>query len=917
MGLTLITGRANSGKTGLLYDRVRECARRGEGPVVLFPTTPDAERARAEFAEAGEHGIRVAVLDRWLAELWMLSGDGRIPVGEATRDSLIARAIAAHAPASVSGSARYRGFADSLCLLARRLPRPRECRAAAPQDREILEILGAYSDELARRDMIEPAEIALLLAEAPPAGLPPVFVNRFSDLAEPQERVVRAFSRSTAVSIALTWEAGHPATAVLDPLVERLAQAGEHVTVPTPDPAGELETLEATLFRGAGRVEPRGAVGFVEAGGRTSEAREALRIVADELSRGQEPSRVVITFKAAEERLREIVEAAGEAGVPIHVDLLVSLPATPLGAALLALLDVAAGRDATRERLGTYLVSDFSGVSARQAADLDLRARRARARGSALLAEVAALGGQAAETVRAARRCTADGARTATAADWKQLAGLLLRNAESRRGSDALLETRDAATHRSVLDVVAAAYGAEERPGSERIRLALGRARVPMTTGDRREGVHFTEAHRVRGTRYDMVVLGGLNAGELSAAPDPSWVNAFIDRVGGGELSAAGLAERQLFYALVTRARRRLVLMRSAEDEGGRPERPSVFWEEAADLYRDLGADGGDCLPRPAPDAAGPRQAHAEPVRSVVRGVTLGGEAGAAMAATEEFSVTELETYLHCPYRWFFHRALRPAEIDVEFGVREVGSLAHEALASFYADRLTEPGGGRVTSANLGEAREAAEAICADLVERRARPQGMEEEAAAARVRQWVLGIVEDDATFLPGFEPVEVELRFGAATERPFALGGVALRGSIDRVDRGPAGVVVTDYKSSGTVKGHGSYAKAGLIQVPVYAAAAAALLGGEPVGGVYRSLKTRRARGFWVPGVVDLCGSGTGTDGVDEDGVRRVLAEAAEAVASAAEGIRAGRIPARPLSPEVCRSCGAADTCPQGGAE
>ena len=122
--------------------------------------------------------------------------------------------------------------------------------------------------------------------------------------------------------------------------------------------------------------------------------------------------------------------------------------------------------------------------------------------------------------------------------------------------------------------------------------------------------------------------------------------------------------------------------------------------------------------------------------------------------------------------------------------------------------------------------------------------------------------VVADDASFLPSFEPAGHEVPFGAAHGVPFELGGVRMAGRIDRVERGPAGVVAIDYKSSGAVKGVGSFDAHGLIQPTVYAAAASRVYGAPVAGGVYRSMRTLSVRGFWLRGAIDLGDRGAASD-------------------------------------------------------
>ena len=931
MGLTVVTGRGNAGKTGRLYRSVREEAEKGSSPVVLLPSSPDVQRARREFAAEGVRGVRVAVLDRWIVEIWGLWGDGRALVVTGQREALMAEAIVEHELHALADSARHSGFVDSLASLARRIADPAMLETGTPHDSEIRSILVAYRDLCLERGLAEQVEAVGHLATSPPEELPPLYVNRFTDLSPGQERFLVSASQATPVWVALPWEAGHAATEALEALVGRLAAVGTHVHEPAPEIADELGALERALFTTDGRLEAAGMVLMGEVPDEVREVTAAIDAVRRSIDKGTEPSRIALTFRAAGRRAESVAAAAHEAGVPLYADVRVPLARSSLGRALFALLDVTSGRDVSRQRWSAYVQSIYSGITPGRAAGLDLRWRRDRAGGEDLAGGVEALGGGALRAVAAAKAvCT--GGSGPTLAKWKELVDSLAANAWAVRDRDHPQGAEDAAAHAGVLGTLTALSAVCDELREPDVRKALERADITVSSGDESSCVHFTEARRVRATRYDLVVLGGLNSEEFSSERDPSWESAFLERVGQGTEDAERLHERLLFYSLVTRARTGLVLLRSTGEGEGRAKRPSVFWEEVADLYRERGQAAGPLPPqmtfitneraKPVGTAIartpGRRAARAtcgSPYRPV-RGGSLGGLALERLSATEEFSVTEIEMYLSCPYRWFFHRALRPKEIDRELGVREWGSAAHEILGRFYEVLPERTGQRRVLPETRAAAHELLEEVAEGILSKwRGAAIGLTEECGLAQVRTRVHQVIEDDADYLDGFEPCAGELRFGRAQDKPFEFGGARLSGSIDRVDCSGNSLVVTDYKWGLSITGHGGFAKEGLVQLPVYAAAAGGLLEGQAVGAVYRTLAARRAvRGFWRDDAVELCGWGTRTDPVDAKGFEQVIEDAAERVAGAVEGIRRGSIEAR-SSEGACRYCGAAPVCAAGG--
>ena len=71
MPLTLVVGRPNSGKTGLLYDVVRGAVDEGRTPALVLPSRPDVRPVEREFAEHGPKlGVTIATLDDYIAGVW-------------------------------------------------------------------------------------------------------------------------------------------------------------------------------------------------------------------------------------------------------------------------------------------------------------------------------------------------------------------------------------------------------------------------------------------------------------------------------------------------------------------------------------------------------------------------------------------------------------------------------------------------------------------------------------------------------------------------------------------------------------------------------------------------------------------------------------------------------------------------------
>jgi len=177
-------------------------------------------------------------------------------------------------------------------------------------------------------------------------------------------------------------------------------------------------------------------------------------------------------------------------------------------------------------------------------------------------------------------------------------------------------------------------------------------------------------------------------------------------------------------------------------------------------------------------------------------------------------SVSSLEEFAQCPFRFFVHSGLRAEERKVfELDARERGSFQHEVLKLFHEQLSAE--GRRWRDLTPVEARERVGKIADGLAPGyrdgllRADDQGR---FTACVLAESLQNFVETLVTWMRGqyeFDPAMAELEFGfgaaGAPAWEMDLGGghqLALRGRIDRIDlyretADRAWCVVMDYKS------------------------------------------------------------------------------------------------------------------------
>lgn len=953
MALRLVTGGANAGKTGVLHAHLLQAAASGLPAVLLVPSKPEADRAARELARARATGIAVSAFDSYLDGLWGLLGDGRQIVGEAQRTVLLGRAVSETRTDSLGASATRPGFASVVDLLVRRagesgaLAGDRASRIRrAGVARDLAAIVDSYGLHLRKRGLIERTEAHRAISDLIASGDLPgtIAINRFSSFTEPQERFIHAaLGSGVDVAVALTYEPGHPATRAAEALVQRLEAvssseteqvSGEHT------PSAEIAHLERNLFRTTPtpKLGSTGDVVISVAEGVTGEAQRITREIQELEESGIPADEIAVVFRNPRTHERALRRAFGEAGIPAYFDVQRPVSQTGLGRALALLLSFSV-HGMQRKHLVGFLRSGYSWASPDSADELDrlLRAGRVES-GPGVLDMARRLEDRAGRLLELGRRLSSKEITPERVDGWKQLLDTML--ASAYPGACALDDAGllDTAARRAIAEMIKEL--SIEPSGARASEIADLLDDLSVTSGGSPDGVvQVMSAERARSRRFAAVILGGLTAGEFPLSPAEDSLNS------GGvaeELALAGIdvaprtdldAERLLFYQVVTGARRRLVVSYIVCDDDGRPVRESQFIHELRDVYRDpvTGDEYGqqpqerrltlaDLTEGPDAPSTERRQLRAmaeqgAQLPAVARALRrragrrpcLSQEVLGALASRDVFSVSEIEGYLACPYKWFYQNHLRPESLDEPIDVRTRGSLAHAILSRFYAEWLVDSRE-RVTSDTLADALRLHEQVADAVLAEAAVPVGLEEEQQHHAARRGSRRIIVRDATFLPGFAPIAHEYAFGADDDPPEDMGEFRLRGRIDRIDVSATGLVVSDYKTSSVHK-RADFEKEGVVQIPLYAEVVRRRLNRDVAAGFYRSMGNQKDRGFFLE-TLDATGL-TRTDKCTADEIEEIIKSAIARANAAVDGIRHGRIPAEPLTPSTCDYCAARSLC------
>ena len=301
-----------------------------------------------------------------------------------------------------------------------------------------------------------------------------------------------------------------------------------------------------------------------------------------------------------------------------------------------------------------------------------------------------------------------------------------------------------------------------------------------------------------------------------------------------------------------------------------------------------------DALPPEVRTWAAHRTGRPDPRRPEFHGTTSG-------VALRPRSVSALDTYAQCPFRFFARYVLRlPEERPEQDGLTplERGRFQHEFFQAFF-DEWKRQGGGAITADRL----DAARAIAFEVAERRlaALPS---DEAALERVRLLgspvAAGII-DVVLRMEAERPVAVvERRLEHAIDGVYRFRGpdgereIAIRGIADRIDLLEDGTFrIVDYKSS---------KPATALQIALYAVCTRQTLAG------YRGREWALAEAAYVvfrgdQPIVPLAKK-------PED-IEPALADAEAQAVTMTDAIVRGEFPPRPRTRSLCTTCAYASVC------
>jgi len=390
-----------------------------------------------------------------------------------------------------------------------------------------------------------------------------------------------------------------------------------------------------------------------------------------------------------------------------------------------------------------------------------------------------------------------------------------------------------------------------------------------------------------RGIRVDALAVLGLAEGIF---PSIERADPFLSEDIRKQLDMEpkiGQEQAGLFYQVVTRADRFLLLTRPYLAKDGESWEPSPYWNALQELLLDKPMRIHPDEARSLSEAASPNELlfwnarrwsqtgaelkvtisdkfesrwhHIVGTQTILadrlqkdsRGVFDGDLSQLSQLLSVRYgeqagwSASRLESYASCPFSFLVSSGLGLEVIEppqIGYQANQLGTILHAVLEQVYPE-VSDPSDSASVLSHLPEvARRVFETAPRDY---KFRPSPLWE-TQKTELFQVLEAAVQGIADYDPSqkWRPLAFEAKFGMGGKPPLVLdtpgGGIRLHGLIDRIDINPEGKLrVIDYKSGGSQLSPQDLIEGRRLQLPIYALAASQALGlGEPVEGFYWKL-------------------------------------------------------------------------------
>ncbi|MCL2882294.1 MAG: PD-(D/E)XK nuclease family protein [Coriobacteriia bacterium] len=848
MSLTIVTGPAQAGKTQACIKALSGTAQPEIILLCATTYLSDSlgrrlalRRLQDDHILSSQSHITTMTFHDLTEKLWGLKGDERALIGQAARETVISELLedlprTSHSESLFTAGGR-RFLSDVVQTFAGGPQIPGALSFAVPR---VLRDLGQdYRRSLQERGLIEHDAALFDLASRGCFIEAAYGLLGFTDFPPPQRAYGEMLMMCSDVAIAVTSELTGDASEEGRRFAVELAEdyrrrTGEEPVLlqeaapPGDGPAAELSELRRDFLQaedfiagdpapGENTGEHTGAavhlaVSMIPARGEDEEilsaaqaAQTAIDAIAQQRNKADittDDAPAALIFRQLGTKALRLAQALDFLGVPADFDLTVPFEQTGLGAALARLLHLPFSDDPLT-LAADHLLSSYGGVPQAEAYFQEKRLRE-----------------QQMDYARIRQEGVVPDASSLTAKGWAQLAtNMLLRAAAIPRSE--FLDQGDFAAHKAFLAVLDELRTLEQIPGLHssasdatsldpgKLLTSIADLKVKLTPAPGSTRLLVSEASRARGRQFHTVILAGLAQQDFMMVTEPSLKERMIARITGRREPDKIVGEHQLWYDLLGCARQSLILIGQNYDLSGKELAPSGFLEEILALCGQKGEWEQAALPHSLHDELTLLQTHTEsgsqkaqaflacdasqapscPPRGRLTGLDFSAHAAAP------FAITTLETYAKCHYAWFLSDFVARCSITENTDALTEGNIIHKTLQYFYERARDTLGCPRVTTENQRAAARLLDACFDEAATQVLKLRSgdlrtslpMNTQASLDVLQDALHTFLESEAAWLPGFTPTHFEWKFGAegAGEAPAPIiGGVALRGSIDRID-------------------------------------------------------------------------------------------------------------------------------------
>lgn len=755
-------------------------------------------------------GVEVITLPNLIADLWELWGDGRALVTSTQRDLLISQSLEAYLSEASDSQLLYTdGFKKVIAAIVKEgfssLAITDDLTRA---EREIIAVTQNYCRSIQHFHFVEYTEALDVLVKKES-------LNNCG--------IVVFDQRLTVLEGRFVSSANKHCLFLVDGYNDEYEGREE-----------ELADVQRVLYDPTyhDTVTARGSVRFLLPSGRYSANLLIEQEIENTIQRIQStqdaPVSIVIATEKPEDLFDHLAPRFSRQDIVVDLETNYAFDDTDFGRAWLSLVSFIAQSDSPDVSLATdYVLSPFSGISVNGAARCDARWRRWR--GQTVDEAVIDLVGFADDEIQAAPALVAEGD---------------LRGALSCFHDYISAKTNWGQAYRMhQLGVVEKAIKLLDQV--EALDLSIGEYCEACKRSFVRKSI-CTEQNSLQGPRVslltlaqcahlpmgsaDVVFLCDLDAVHFPLKNEITAKDMLFEKLGIYQVDDQLARMRTMFARAFATATHEVVVSRLLFGSDNSENRPSVLFEELVDCYRNdaEALDTGAVADLPMQLLAYARTRGEE---KISENIALSGEikpfdqsiswySTGNIENQESFdallgisqvpddgrrvvSVSDIETFIRCPYTWFLNRRLARDPLDSSLGSRELGTLAHEVFERFH-QQFQMHGHRRVTSENTQEAQEAIGALFDVVLDEQAQlPPNRSpiivvndiERVEVETLKRNVQQAVVREADLLPGYEPMYHEVSFGYDEECLYA--GIPVKGRVDRIDVDASGnAVIIDYK-------------------------------------------------------------------------------------------------------------------------